>query len=202
MKHLTLVLFVVFVSTPLFAETYDVVIYGGTSSAITAAVQVKTMGKSVVIVSPDKHLGGLSSGGLGYTDSGNTSAIGGLSREFYRRLYQKYQNPDAWRWEKKEEYANEGQGTKAMVHDDQTMWIFEPHVAEAVFDEWVTEMNIPVVRETLLDRENGVKKEGTRIVSITTLDGNTVSVPASASSEDSVCIRYKRRSDKNTEKER
>ena len=155
------------------AETYDVVIYGGTSSAITAAVQVKKMGKSVVIVSPDKHLGGLSSGGLGRTDSGRTGAIGGLSREFYQRLYKKYQNPAAWRWETVEEYPNQGQGTRAMVHEDQTMWIFEPHVAEAVFDEWVAEMEIPVVREVLLDREKGVKKEGTRIVSITTLCGKT-----------------------------
>jgi len=155
------------------AETYDVVIYGGSSAAVVAAVQVKKMGKSVVIVSPDKHLGGLTSGGLGYTDSGNTGAIGGLSREFYHRVYKKYQNDDAWRWEKKDEYANQGQGTRAMVHDDQTMWIFEPHIAEEVFDEWVAEMEIPVVREALLDREKGVKKEGTRIVSITTLCGKT-----------------------------
>ncbi len=153
------------------AESFDVVIYGGTSSAVTAAVQVTKMGKTVVIVSPDKHLGGLSSGGLGYTDSGNTSSVGGLSREFYRRVYEKYQNDDAWRWEKKDKYANEGQGTKAMLHDEKTMWIFEPHIAEAVFDEWVAETKIPVVRNALLDREKGVKKAGTKIVSITTLDG-------------------------------
>ena len=155
------------------AENYDVVIYGGTSSAITAAVQVKKMGKSVVIVSPDKHLGGLTSGGLGFTDSGNTGSIGGLSREFYHRIYKKYQNNDAWRWEKKEDYSNQGQGTRAMLHDEQTMWIFEPRIAEAVFDEWVAEMNIPVVRNAWLDREKGVKKEGAKIVSLTTLDGKT-----------------------------
>ena len=155
------------------AETYDVVIYGGTSSAITAAVQVKKMGKSVVIVSPDKHLGGLTSSGLGFTDSGNTSAVGGLSREFYHRVYQKYQNDTAWQWEKKEKYANEGQGTKAMLHADQTMWVFEPHIAETVFEEWIAEMKIPVVRDAWLDREKGVKKGGTNIVSLTTLDGTT-----------------------------
>ena len=155
------------------AETYDVIVYGGTSSAITAAIQAKKMGKSVIVVSPDKHLGGLTSGGLGFTDSGNTGSIGGLSREFYHRVYQKYQHDDAWQWEKKEEYANQGQGTRAMVHGDQTMWIFEPHIAEAVFNEWVAEMNIPVVRDTWLDREKGVRKEGSRIVSITTLDGKT-----------------------------
>ena len=52
---------------------YDIVIYGGTSAAVTAGVQATQMGKSVIIVSPDRHLGGLSSGGLGWTDSGNKS---------------------------------------------------------------------------------------------------------------------------------
>jgi hypothetical protein len=150
---------------------YDVVIYGGTSAAVTTAIQVKKMGKSVVVVSPDKHLGGLTSGGLGFTDSGNTGSIGGLSREFYHRVYLEYQNDEAWRWEKKDEYGNQGQGTKAMLHDDRTMWIFEPHIAEKVFEEWIAEYDIPVVREALLDREKGVVKDGARIVSIATLDG-------------------------------
>ena len=64
----------------------DVIIYGGTSAAITSAVQVVKMGKSVIVVSPDTHLGGLSSGGLGFTDTGNKSVIGGLAREFYHRV--------------------------------------------------------------------------------------------------------------------
>src|SRR5687767_9991386 len=63
------------------AKTYDVVVYGGTSAAVAAAVQTKAMGKTVIIVSPDKHLGGLTSGGLGWTDTGNTSVIGGVSRD-------------------------------------------------------------------------------------------------------------------------
>ena len=173
MKQILFSIFIALISATVLAETYDVVIYGGTSAAVAAAVQVKTMGKSVVVVSPDKHLGGLSSGGLGFTDSGNTGAVGGLSREFYRRVYKKYQNDDAWRWEQKDNYANTGQGTRAMVHDDQTMWIFEPHIAEAVFEEWVAGMNVPVVRAAWLDRKNGVKKDGKRIVSLTTLDGKT-----------------------------
>src|SRR4028119_35945 len=56
----------------------DIIIYGGTPAAVIAAVQAIKMGKSVIIVSPDKHLGGLSSGGLGFTDTGNKAAIGGL----------------------------------------------------------------------------------------------------------------------------
>ncbi|MDR2440602.1 MAG: FAD-dependent oxidoreductase [Planctomycetaceae bacterium] len=155
------------------SQQFDVVIYGGTSAAVTSAVQVKKMGQTVIIVSPDKHLGGLSSGGLGFTDSGNTSTVGGLSREFYQRIYTVYQNEKTWRWQKISEYTNLGQGTKAMLHDDKTMWIFEPHVAETVFDAWIEEHKIPVVRNTWLDRKNGVKKNGTQIVSMTTLDGQT-----------------------------
>src|SRR5581483_6833539 len=78
------------------AAGYDVVIYGGTAAAVTAAVQAKKMGKSVIMVSPDKHLGGLSAGGLGFTDTGNKAVIGGLSREFYHRVWQHYDTPAAW----------------------------------------------------------------------------------------------------------
>ncbi|MFN5654766.1 MAG: FAD-dependent oxidoreductase, partial [Verrucomicrobiota bacterium] len=73
------------------AETYDVVVYGGTSAGVIAAVQAKKMGKSVLIVGPDVHLGGLSSGGLGYTDTGNKAVIGGLARNFYHRVWAEYQ---------------------------------------------------------------------------------------------------------------
>jgi hypothetical protein len=71
---------------PARAAEYDVVIYGGTSAGVIAAVQAKKMGKSAIIVCPDKHLGGLSSGGLGWTDTGNKAVIGRLSREFYHRI--------------------------------------------------------------------------------------------------------------------
>ncbi len=156
-----------------YAAEYDVVVYGGTSSAVTTAIQVKKMGKSVIIVSPDKHLGGLSSGGLGFTDSGRVATVGGLAREFYHRIYLAYLNDNAWQWQKRSEYGNVGQGVKAILHEDQTMWIFEPHIAEIVFDKWIEEYKIPVVREALLDREKGVVKKGPRIVSITTCDGKT-----------------------------
>lgn len=73
----------------------DVIIYGGTSAAVIAAVEVVHSGKTVIVVSPDKHLGGLTSGGLGYTDTGNKSVIGGLSREFYHRVYNHYNDSAA-----------------------------------------------------------------------------------------------------------
>ena len=124
-------------------RTYDVVIYGGTSAGVTAAVQAKKMGKSVVIVCPDKHLGGLSSGGLGFTDTGNKAVIGGLAREFYHRVWKHYDKPEAWKWQKQEEYGNKGQGTPAIDGAQRTMWIFEPHVAEQVFEDFVTRARDP-----------------------------------------------------------
>lgn len=151
----------------------DVVIYGGTSAAVIAAVEVAQSGKSVIIVSPDKHLGGLTSGGLGYTDTGNKAVIGGLSREFYHRVWLHYNDSSAWVWQKHSEYGNKGQGTVAMDGENRTMWIFEPHVAEKVFEDFVKENNIAVYRDEWLDRENGVAKNDGKIVSFTTLSGKT-----------------------------
>ena len=157
-----------------YAETHeaDIIIYGGTSSAVAAAVQAARMDASIIVVSPDTHLGGLTSGGLGWTDSGNTKAVGGVAREFYHRVWKHYNAPDAWKWQDRDDYENRGQGTRAMDDEDQTMWIFEPHVAEAVFDAWVDELKIPVHRDAWLNRDDGVVVEDGNIVSIETLDGD------------------------------
>lgn len=152
---------------------YDVVVYGGTPAAITAAIQSAKMGKSVVIVSPDVHLGGMTSSGLGWSDTGNKAVIGGLSRDFYHRIWSHYQKPEAWRFESREQYGNKGQGTPAVDGANRTMWIFEPHAAEQVFEEWLAEYTIDIHCGQWLDRKKGVKKDGVRIVSIVTLSGRT-----------------------------
>jgi hypothetical protein len=151
----------------------DVIVYGGTSAGVTAAVQVVRMGKTVIIVSPDKHLGGLSSSGLGFTDTGNKEVIGGIAREFYQLIYQHYQKPDSWKWQKQSEYGNRGQGSPAIDGEKRTMWIFEPHVAEEAFEKMISENKIKVYREEWLDREKGVIKKDGKIVYITTLKGKT-----------------------------
>jgi hypothetical protein len=160
-------------SPAVFSQTFqaDVIIYGGTSAAITAAVQAKKMGKSVLMVSPDKHLGGLSSGGLGFTDTGNKAVIGGLAREFYHRLYLHYSHDSAWKWQKREEYGNKGQGTPAIDGENRTMWIFEPHAAERVFEDFVSENQLEIHRNEWLNRESGVAMKDGKIVSIRTLSG-------------------------------
>ncbi len=162
-------------SSPAKTIEADLIIYGGTSSGVIAAVQARKMGKTVIIVGPDRHLGGLSSGGLGFTDTGNKAVIGGLSRDFYHRIWKKYQDPKSWRWQKRTEYGNKGQGTPAIDGENRTMWIFEPHVAEEVFEDYIKEFKIPTYRDEWLNRKSGVKRKGARITSITMLSGKTFS---------------------------
>jgi len=167
MTHrLPLTLITLLFSLPTFAaETYDLVIYGGTSAGVAAAVQAKRLGKSVILIEPTHRLGGLTSGGLGQTDIGNKAAIGGISREFYQRIKKHYEDPANWRWQKREQYKDGGQTTTAS-HED-TMWTFEPSAALKVFNDWVKENDIPVAYNQRLNRQTGVKKDGNRIASIT-----------------------------------
>ncbi|WP_405607895.1 FAD-dependent oxidoreductase [Polaribacter sp. Asnod1-A03] len=149
----------------------DVIIYGGTSAAITTAVQLKRMNKTVLIVCPEKHIGGLSSSGLGFTDLGNKEVIGGISKEFYQSVYQHYQDEKSWNRQARNEYGNEGQGTTAIDDELKTMWTFEPHVAEEIFENMVKDHDITIIREKWLDREHGVEVKDGKIVSITMLTG-------------------------------
>ena len=152
--------------TVITQATYDVVVYGGTSGGVAAAVSAARLGKSVILIEPGRHLGGLTSGGLGRTDIGNKQAIGGISREFYHRAYLYYRNEDAWKFEQRQDYEP-GQEWDA----EETWWMFEPHVAEAIFQDMVTEARVPVVYGQRLDLENGVSKDGSRILAITMESG-------------------------------
>lgn len=98
---------------------YDVVVYGGTSAGIIAAYTAKQMGKSVLLIEPGKRLGGLTTGGLGYTDIGNKYAITGLSLDFYRKVGGHYGAFE--------------------------QWVFEPHVADSIFSAYLKKANIEVV---------------------------------------------------------
>jgi hypothetical protein len=164
-------------SNPDGKENYaaDVIVYGGNSAAVIAAVEVIHSGKNVIIVSPDVHPGGLSSSGLGFTDTGKKETIGGLSRDFYHRVWLHYQNSAAWKWQKKEEFGNIGQGTPAIDGENRTMWLFEPLVAENIFEDYIRENNLKIFRNEWLNREKGVEVKKGRIVSITTLSGRRFS---------------------------
>jgi hypothetical protein len=147
---------------------YDVVVYGGTSAGVAAAVQTARMGKSVVLIEPSRHIGGLSSGGLGATDIGNKAAIGGIAREFYQRIYRHYADDAAWTQETRDDYFGR---LRRREPEADTMWTFEPHVAEAVFREMLKELSIPVFLGERLDLKQGVRKRLRRIREIVMLSG-------------------------------
>jgi hypothetical protein len=171
MSRVIIALFLACLSTVAVAAepTYDVVVYGGTSGGVAAAVQVARMGKTALLIEPGKHLGGLTSGGLGATDIGNKAAIGGIGREFYGRVYQYYAQDSAWTRQTREAY----QGRKGRGIDKDTMWTFEPHVAEAIYRQMIEEAKVPVVLGQRLDLKAGVKMEGNRIAAITMESGQT-----------------------------
>jgi len=100
-------------------KQYDIVVYGATSGGVIAAYTAKKMGKTVLLIEQGKYIGGLSAGGLGYTDIGNKYAITGLSRNFYRRIGNHYGKFE--------------------------QWIFEPHVATETFKQYVSEAGLEIL---------------------------------------------------------
>ncbi len=115
----------------------DVLVFGATAGGVSAACTAARLGKRVVLTEFGKHVGGLTSGGLGWTDIGNKAAIGGFAHEFYKTLGKHYGKPEAW-------------------------W-FEPHVAEETLRELLATAKVPVHFEQRLAE---VTKDGTRITSI------------------------------------
>ncbi|MFH1499653.1 MAG: FAD-dependent oxidoreductase [Verrucomicrobiota bacterium] len=96
----------------------DLCIYNASAAGVAAAVQARRDGLNVILCNPGWHVGGLSSGGLGFTDFGNKAAVGGIALEFYRRMGVHY-------------------GVEAE-------WRFEPHVAEKVLTDWLAEIGVTV----------------------------------------------------------
>ena len=135
---------------------FDVVVYGGTASGVVAAVSASREGMKVILIEPGRHLGGMVSGGLGATDHGNRGAIGGISREFFRRVLA--------------HYVKEYGPASPQVKDCSDGFKFEPHVAESIFLDMVREAKVEVVFESTLSQ---VERQGSRIVSIATGRGET-----------------------------
>ncbi|MEQ9100982.1 MAG: FAD-dependent oxidoreductase [Imperialibacter sp.] len=148
---------------------YDIVVYGGTSGGIAAAVQASRMGKKVLLIEPSKHIGGLTTGGLGQTDIGNKQAIGGISREFYTNIRTHYNDPANWKWQEPSAYMDGGQ--TRTVEGEPTMWTFEPSAAMKVYEQMIAKEKIELVINKKLNREAGVTMNGTSISQIEMQDG-------------------------------
>lgn len=168
---LALILLVQFASGQ--SEKYNIVIYGGTSSGIAAAIQSSRMGKSVVLIEPTNRIGGLTTGGLGQTDIGNKQAIGGISREFYENIKIFYDDSANWQWQKKSEYLDDGQ--TRTTENEKSMWTFEPSAALSVYKDMIDKEDITMVYYERLNRKNGVKKTNGKIQSIKMESGKVFS---------------------------
>ena len=120
----------------------DICIYGGTSAGVIAAYTAKNMGKSVILIEPRRNLGGMTSGGLGYTDIGNKYVVKGLALDFYRKLGTHYGKLE--------------------------QCIFEPKVAESIFVDYINKAEIEtwyeyrIVSSTVAERKiNEIMLENT-----------------------------------------
>jgi hypothetical protein len=132
------------------AAVYDVVVYGDSSGAVIAAIAAKREGRSAILVNPTGFPGGMSASGLGATDFlGRRSTFGGITSEFYDGI--------------------------AAAYGTNHIRSFEPHVGKQVFEKMIADAGVKVVYNELLDRTSGkgVKMDGKRIVSVTTLSGRT-----------------------------
>lgn len=144
---LLLLLIIPFISGKLHAQAsrqYDVCVYGATSAGVIAAYTAKKLGKSVVLIEPTAHLGGLTSGGLGYTDIGNKYVVQGLALDFYRKIGSHYGRLD--------------------------QWSFEPKVAKQTYEDYLREANIQVMYHQQLV---SVDKQGATIAAIVVGDDDS-----------------------------
>jgi hypothetical protein len=133
----------------------DLVVYGATAAGIVAAVQAHRMGRTAVVIDPGTHLGGLTTGGAGVTDTGTGAAIGGIAGEFYRRVHARYERT----------------GLTATL---PPRYRFEPHVASAVVDDLLEGTNVVVYFGQRLTR---VDRRGTRITGVATDSGRLFRAP-------------------------
>ncbi len=127
----------------------DLCIYGATSGGVAAAVAAARLGLSVVLVEPTRHIGGMSSAGLGWTDGGHLDTIGGLAARFYSEVGDHYRALGVG----EDQCRNGGVG-----------WSHEPHVAETIFRRWLEKAGIEPM---LACRVARVQRNGLRIRSIT-----------------------------------
>jgi hypothetical protein len=93
-----------------------------------------------------------------------------MSRDFYQEVYRHYQKEEAWKWQKRHEYGNSGQGAPAFDAKTELGSVFEPSVAEGNLGQWIGASKVPVVTGRL-DLKAGVKMDGKRIVALRLEDG-------------------------------
>lgn len=182
MKRLTLILAVLVFSFSLTAfqkkrAMYDICVYGETPAGIIAAVQAGRMGKNVILLSTIDHLGGVMTSGLTATDMNRYSAVGGIAREVFGKVYEYYSNPKVWRNQTRQEFFESSRHRTYTGKNDslKIQWVYESHVLEKIFRDMLKEAGVKVVYNQQLDLKKGVVREGTDIKSITMANGKKYS---------------------------
>lgn len=142
----------------------DLVVYGCTPAGLTSAITAKSHGRSVVLLCRDGHVGGMTTNGLGWADTGNHAAIGGMARRFYQDVKAHYDAVG---------FKGVAKSQSRAAGEEDAMWVFEPRVAEAIYLRWLKEAGIePVFNAKLKLEPSAVVKRETRIVAIEMLDGS------------------------------
>lgn len=126
----------------------DVLVVGGTAAGVCAAVAAAREGAAVTLLAEGDHLGGMTSGGLGYTDVGDVRALGGLAARFRAEVAEHYGVPVG-------RYAGP-----------------EPHVAEQILVRWLERAGVDVRLRSPLRR---VHTTDARVTGIELDDGTLTS---------------------------
>lgn len=104
----------------------DVVIYGATPSGIFAAINSARQGHSVALVEEYKHIGGLMTGGLSFSDFISQEALSGTFNEYRFRALAYYEN----------KYGKNSRQVKDCYFGVNA----EPHVTELIFNQMLAEL--------------------------------------------------------------
>jgi hypothetical protein len=147
----------------------DVIIYGGASGGVVAAVQAARCGRTAVIIEPGRHLGGMTAGGLSWTDIGSSSdrirAVGGMAREVYQRIGANYGMAPGTEFDPP---SSDDPLRTGVDFAKPPSLSFEPKVAEAVFNQLASDAGVTVHFDRRL---TGVRKDGARLRELTAADG-------------------------------
>ncbi len=157
----------------------DIVVYGGTSAGVIAAVHAAEAGRDVLLIEPTEHLGGMTSNGLGWTDLGRDGTLGGRALEFYRRVHDHYQKPSAWTQQSANQFEHHFRSIRPyaskLLANQGVMSLFEPHVTEQLFVDWAKAAGVRVLyRERLLREPTAVTKQNLAIRSLLLESGKRV----------------------------
>jgi len=131
-------------------NSYDVIVYGGTSGGVMAAVASAKEGASVLLIEPGNHIGGMTSSGLGYVDIGKSFTTGGLTNDFFQR--------------------------NARFHNKKGVFYkTTPAAAEKLFYEMMEENKVNILLNARLKENTSPKMQGKRITSIVLESNQTIS---------------------------